>query len=325
MRIGLLLPQGYFNEFDGWEPGAAWARILEVARLGERLGFDSLWTGEHVLAKWDPEGPIFDCLTIHTAVAPVVPRVELGFCVINSTFRNPAMTAKAAATLDAISGGRVVLGLGAGFKENEARAFGQPYAELKERMAILSEHFAIISAMTRRDEPPVTFEGRHARVEAVANAPRTGGGDHIKLLIGGHGRNVTFRLAARYCDEVNIDAAVEEMADAIAAVHERCEEIDRDPATLTLATGTNPSWPYPGLRVTGGQRMMEQKDLPAIMSYDFSALLPRADELARWVELGLDRVVCGVPGLVNTDEGLYELIEDCRTAGIELTPAAPVA
>ena len=64
MTVGLLLPQGYFNEFEGWRPGDAWDRILQIARLGERLGFDSLWTGEHVLAKWDPEGPAFDCVTI---------------------------------------------------------------------------------------------------------------------------------------------------------------------------------------------------------------------------------------------------------------------
>src|SRR4029079_14869995 len=121
MKVGLLLPQGYFNEFEGWRPADAWARILEIARLGERLGFDSLWTGEHVLAKWDPEGPAFDCVTIQTAVAAHIPRVDIGFCVINSTFRNPAMTAKMAATLDTISGGRLVLGLGAGFKDNEAR------------------------------------------------------------------------------------------------------------------------------------------------------------------------------------------------------------
>ena len=68
-------------------------------------------------------------------------------------------------------------------------------------------------------------------------------------------------------------------------------------------------------------RMVTQDDLPAIMDYDFDAILPRADEMRRWVELGLDRVVCGVPGLVDTDEGLYELIEDCRAAGVEVTPA----
>lgn len=325
MKIGLLLPQGYFNEFEDWQPVDAWNRILAVARLGERLGFDSLWNGEHVLAKWNPEAIEFDCVTIMTAVAAVVPRVELGFTVINSTFRNPAMTAKMAATLDTIAGGRLVLGLGAGFKVSEAQAFGHPFPELKERMAILSEHFEIISRMTRRDEPPFTFEGQHARVENVVNNPRTGGGDHIKLLIGGHGRNVTFRLAARYCDEVNIDAAPDEMADAMAVVRDRCDEIDRDPATLMMSTGTNPAWPYPGLRVIGNQRMMRQEDVPGIMSADLSKLTTRSEELAHWVDLGLDRVVCGVPGLVDTDEGIYELIEDCRTAGIELTPAAGAA
>jgi alkanesulfonate monooxygenase SsuD/methylene tetrahydromethanopterin reductase-like flavin-dependent oxidoreductase (luciferase family) len=321
MKIGLLLPQGYFNEFDGWTPTAAWARILEVARLGEHLGFDSLWTGEHVLAKWDPEGIAFDCMTLHTAVAAAVPRVDIGFGVANSTFRNPAMTAKMASTLDTISGGRLILGLGAGFKVSEASAFGQPYPSLKERMAVLSEHFEIISRMTRRDEPPFSFAGDHASVTDVSNMPRTGGGDHVRLAIGGHGRNVTFRLAARYCDEVNIDAAPDEMADAIAAVRGRCEEIGRDPANLLIVGGTNPAWPYPGLKAIGRQRFMRQEDVPSIMSADFSTLTTRTEEFARWVELGLDRIICGVPGLVDSDEGLFELIDDVRAAGIAFPPA----
>ena len=171
MKIGLLLPQGYFNEFEGWQPVAAWERILEIAQLGERLGFDALWAGEHILAKWDPEGIVFDCLTLHTAVAAAVPRVDIGFGVINSTFRNPAMTAKMASTLDTISGGRLILGLGCGFKPSEASAFGVPFPDMKERLAMLGEHFEIISRMTRRDEPPFTFEGEYARVENVVNAP----------------------------------------------------------------------------------------------------------------------------------------------------------
>lgn len=317
MKIGMLLPQGYFDEFAGWTPQASWARILEVARLAERLGFDSLWTGEHVLAKWDREGISFDGVTIHTAVAAVVPRIDIGFGVINSTFRNPAMTAKMASTLDTISGGRLILGLGAGFKESEAIAFGQPYPSLRERMAILAEHFEIISRMTRRDEPSFTFVGEHVRVEDVPNAPRTGGGHHVRLAIGGHGRNVTFPLAARYCDEINLDAAPDEMADAVAAVRGRCEEIGRDPATLMIVGGTNPAWPYPGLKAVGNQQFMRQEDVPAIMSADFSTLTTRAEEFAHWVDVGLDRIICGVPGIVDTDEGVYELMDDVRAAGID--------
>jgi alkanesulfonate monooxygenase SsuD/methylene tetrahydromethanopterin reductase-like flavin-dependent oxidoreductase (luciferase family) len=325
MKVGLLLPQGYFNEFDGWQPVAAWERILEIARLGERLGFDALWAGEHVLAKWDPEGIVFDCVTLHTAVAAAVPRVDIGFGVINSTFRNPAQTAKMASTLDTISGGRLILGLGCGFKVSEASAFGVPFPDMKERLAILGEHFEIISRMTRRDEAPFTFEGQRARVEDVVNAPRTGGGDHVRLAIGGHGKNVTFRLAAKYCDEINVDLPAESMAEAMAVLADRCDEIGRDPATLDVVTGTNPAWPYPGLRAIGRQRLMQKEDLPAIMPYDFDNLLPRADEMAQWVGLGIDSIICGVPGLVDTDEGIYELLDDLRTAGIGPTPAAASA
>lgn len=325
MKIGLLLPQGYFDEFKGWTATGAWDRVLEIARLGERLGFDSLWSGEHVLAKWDPEGLMFDCVTLHTAVAAAVPRVDIGFGVINSTFRNPAMTAKMASTLDTISGGRLILGLGCGFKVSEASAFGVPFPDIKERLAILGEHFEIISRMTRRDEPPFTFEGVDARVRDVVNGPRTGGGDHVRLAIGGHGKNVTFRLAAKYCDEINVDLPPEDMAEAMAVLADRCSEVGRDPATLGITTGTNPAWPYPGLKAVGRQRFMKKEDLPAIMPYDFDALLPRAEEMARWVELGIGTVICGVPGLVDTDEGVYELLDDLREAGIELAPTAASA
>ena len=246
MKIGLLLPQGYFNEFEGWQPVAAWERILEVARLGERLGFDALWAGEHVLAKWDPEGMMFDCVTLHTAVAAAVPRVDIGFGVINSTFRNPAMTAKMASTLDTISGGRLILGLGCGFKPSEASAFGAPFPDMKERLAILGEHFEIISRMTRRDEAPFTFEGQHARVENVVNAPRTGGGDHVRLAIGGHGKNVTMRLAAKYCDEINIDLPAESLAEAMTVLADRCDEIGRDPVDARRRDRHQPGVAIPG-------------------------------------------------------------------------------
>ena len=210
MRIGLLIPQGYFGEFDGWEPGVAWARVLEIAIEAERRGFDSIWLGEHVLSKWNDAAPVFDCVTLAASIAAVVPRVEIGFTVVNSTFRNPAMTAKAAGTIDAVSGGRLVLGLGAGFKVSEATAFGQPYPDLPVRMAMLEEHFEIISRLTRTPPQHFSFRGEHAWVENGINSPGSAGRDHIPLLIGGHGRKVTFRIAARFCDELNINLAPRE-------------------------------------------------------------------------------------------------------------------
>ena len=92
-----------------------------------------------------------------------------------------------------------------------------------------------------------------------------------------------------------------------------------------ISTGTNPAWPYPGLKTIGRQRMMTPADLPAILKADFSKLGTRAEELAGWRDLDMGRVICGVPGLADSDEGLYELIEDCRTAGIEIGPATATA
>ena len=200
MKIGLVPPEGYFDEFDGWSATRAWDRVLAICARAEELGFDSLWLGEHVLAKWNRRAPIFDFFTLAAGIAAAVPRIAIGFCVVNSTFRNPALTAKMAGTLDAISHGRLILGLGAGFKESEAEAFGVPYPEIKERLAILAEHFEIISRLTTKDAEPLTFEGQYASVHDLTGAPYGAQEPRIPLLIGGHGKNVTFRLAAKYCD-----------------------------------------------------------------------------------------------------------------------------
>ena len=325
MKVGLVLPQGYFDEFDGWEAGRAWDRILEVSQLAEKLGFDSLWFGEHVLAKWDRHELIFDFFTVATGIAAAVPRIAIGFTVVNSTFRNPFLTAKAGATLDAISGGRLVLGLGAGFKVSEADAIGVPFPEMKERLAILSEHFEIVRRLTRAAEPPFSFEGKYAKVQDVTGAPFGVQQPEIPLLIGGHGPNVTFRLAAKYCAEINIDLSLDDMPGGLAVLRERCNEIGRDPRTLAIGSGTHPAFPYKGLRVTGGQRMMTMEDMPSVMSFDLDNLTTRAEEIRAWADMGIDRLCCGAAGLATTDEGLYELIDDLRLAGITLDRDAPGA
>jgi alkanesulfonate monooxygenase SsuD/methylene tetrahydromethanopterin reductase-like flavin-dependent oxidoreductase (luciferase family) len=290
--------------------------MLAIAMKAEQLGFGSLWVGEHVAPKWDRETPLYDGMTTMIALAAAVPRVELGFVVLNTTFRPASMTAKMASTLDAISGSRLTLGVGAGFREVEHRTYGFDFPPLNDRLASLTEHLEIISRMTTRDAPPFSFEGRYARVDDVVNAPRTGGRDHIPLLIGGHGPNVTFRLAARFCDEINIDVMPDKMPASIAVLHERCAEIGRDPATMTVSSSLRGSWPYRDVKVTGGQRMIEQVDMPAVMDMHVADSQSRVEELRRWRESGIDRLVCGVPGLATTDEPLYELIEHLEAAGI---------
>jgi alkanesulfonate monooxygenase SsuD/methylene tetrahydromethanopterin reductase-like flavin-dependent oxidoreductase (luciferase family) len=323
VKIGLILPQGFFNEFEEWPADRAWQRMLAIARLAESLGFDSLWTGEHVLARWGGTSPAFDCFTIGSALAATVPRVGIGFIVLNSTFRNPVLTAKAAATLDAVSGGRLILGLGAGFIEAEAQALGTPFPPLPERLRMLEEHFAIVSHLTSAGRAPLSFEGRYARADGAVSHPHGVQHPHIPLLIGGHGPKFTYRIAARYCDEININVRPSQLPQALEQLHARCAEIDRDPATLAVAASVLPTWPYRGLRSTGGQRMSRQEDLRAAgMMTDLATLPSRAEEIATWRDLGVARLMCGIPGLANTDETMYEFLEDCQLAGIELTGGA---
>ena len=177
--------------------------------------------------------------------------------------------------------------------------------------------------MTRRGEAPVSFAGDHVRVTNAANAPRTAGREHIPLLIGGHGKEVTFRLAARYADEVNVDVMPGDLVEHREALEDRCAEIGRDPSTIRVAAGLNPCWPYRDVNVTGRQRMMEQADVPSIMNMNVAAdAESRVAEIARWRELGLDRLVCAAPGIADTDESLHELVEHLALAGIPLSPPA---
>ena len=318
VRIGLQIPQGYFNEFDGWEPTRAWQRILEIAHLAERLGFESIWTGEHVLSKWGGSGSIaFDCFVLSGALAAACPTVDIGFDVVNSTFRNPALTAKMAASLDAVSGGRVILGLGCGFKPLEASTYGFEYPEMKERLAMLGEHLEIISRMLDNEAEPFSFEGRYARVEAMDASPRSAGRRRIPIMVAGRGKEITFRLAAKYADVLNLGTQLEEAPDFLPWVRQRCEEIGRDPDTLEFQAAINASVKYRGLTNFGGQRMMEPHEFGFTDPKYLENIASRPEEIAGWRDLGADEIVVAVPGLQNTDETIYQAIDDIRGAGIE--------
>jgi hypothetical protein len=318
VRIGLQLPQGYFNEFDGWEPARAWTRILEIARLGDRLGFESLWLGEHVLSKWGGHGSIaFDCFVLASAVAASVPEVGLGFDIVNSTFRNPALTAKMAASLDAVSGGRVVLGLGCGFKPLEASTYGFEYPEMKERLAILAEHLEIITRMLDADAPSFSYGGTYAHVDAMDASPRSAGRRRMPIMVAGRGREITFRLAAKYADILNLGTQLQEAPDFLPYARQRCEEIGRDPDTLEFQAAINASVKYRGLTEFGGQRMMEPHEFGFTDPKYLLNVASRAEEIAGWRDLGADEIVVAVPGLQNTDETIHAAIDDIRAAGIE--------
>jgi F420-dependent oxidoreductase-like protein len=295
MKVGVLVPQGWTGEYDGWEPRRAWERSVAVARQADDLGFESIWLFDHFHTVPRPKDEItFESFTSLSALAMATTRVRIGHLVICTGYRNPALTAKMISTMDVISDGRMELGIGAGWKRDEWVAYGYGFPETKERLAILREHLEVITAMLGAGH--ATFEGERARVLDAINVPKPLQRPRVPIMVGGNGPNVTWRLAARYADELNLDGmSPAEVVDALPVIHSRCEEIDRDPASLAVSCHI---W-WGNAERAGRQRV---------------------DLLGAYRDSGIARIQALVQGSADSDEALESLAADCRAAGIELAP-----
>jgi F420-dependent oxidoreductase-like protein len=235
MDVGVILPQGWTGEYAGWSPTDAWERTLDLAREAESLGFESVWLFDHFQTTPAPTEEItFESFTALAALAAATDRVRLGQLVTCAGYRNPALVAKMVSTMDVISGGRMEFGVGAGWKEDEWRAYGWGFPSLRERQARLEDALAIATNMLGGTR--ATYEGRTASVDGAINVPQPIQRPRVPIVVGGNGHDVTWRLAARYADELNLDnVPPAEMADAMQVIADRCREIDRDPASLRVS------------------------------------------------------------------------------------------
>ena len=298
MRVGVIAPQGWTGEYDGWDAARGWRRTVEVARQAERLGFESVWLFDHFHTVPRPTDEItFESFTSLSALAALTDRVRLGQIVICNGFRNPALTAKMAGTLDVIAGGRFELGIGAGWKRDEWNAYGYGFPETRERLAMLADALEVITRMLAGGASEhATFAGQHASVADAINLPKGLQQPRIPIMVGGNGPKVTWRLAARFADELNLDGLTPtELRDALPVIRARCEEIGRDPATLRVSL--HAFWGDEAWRVPGEARVAYLNEL---------------------AELGLSRVIGLLQASAASDEALERLAEDARGAGLEL-------
>src|SRR6187551_3151906 len=296
MKIGIIAPQGWTGEYDGWEPKRGWARTVQVAQQVERLGFESIWLFDHFHTVPRPTDEItFESFTSLAALAALTSRVRLGHIVICTAFRNPALTAKMISTMDTISGGRMELGIGAGWKRDEWDAYGYGFPDTAARLARLRDDLGVIEAMLAGDRHQhATFDGEHSRVRNARNVPKPIQQPRVPIMVGGNGPNVTWRLAARHADELNVDGlSPAELTDALPVIRARCEEVSRDPATLPISVHV---W---------GEDIAE-------------AGQARIDRLAGFADAGVSRVMGLVRASAKTDEALASLAEDARAAGVSL-------
>ncbi len=217
-------------------PGSlqSYEEILATARHAEATGWDGVWFADHFMADGDlDEAPFQEAWTTLSALAALVPRVRLGTLVVGNTYRHPAVLAKMAASVDRISGGRFVLGLGASWQENEHRAYGIPFYTLSDRLARLEEACRVIQELFQEDR--TTFHGRFYRLENAPLSPKPIQ-EPLPLMIGGGGEKVTLRIAARYADEWNTRANLETMVHKMGVLDGHCHDIGRDPGSIRRST-----------------------------------------------------------------------------------------
>lgn len=241
MRFGLALPHYDFS-LPGGGP-ASFARVAEVARDAERLGFDSVWVSDHFFASLarfggppEPQGSL-EPLTTLGGLAAVTERVRLGTLVLCAPFRHPAIVAKSATAVDLVSGGRLDLGIGAGWYEEEFEAFGYGFGTAGERFSVLEEAVAVLSGLLPGG--PFDFEGKHFALKGAYNHPVPAQRPRPPIWIGGKGGDSLLRLAARHAEGWNTvwrwtPAAY---AERVRRAREVCEREGRDPATLRLSLG----------------------------------------------------------------------------------------
>ncbi len=205
--------------------------VIAQAREAEAAGYDSLFVMDHFYQLpmiGSPDQPMLEAYTALGALATATERLQLGTLVTGNTYRNPALLAKVITTLDVVSGGRAVLGIGAGWFELEHRQLGFEFGTFTDRFNRLEEAMQIIDPMIKGERP--TFNGHWYTTESAMAEPRYR--ERIPVLVGGGGEKKTFGIAARYADHLNIIAAFDELPRKMDAVKARCAEVGRDPATL---------------------------------------------------------------------------------------------
>jgi probable F420-dependent oxidoreductase len=231
LKVGLFLATGEGEMAGGT---ARWNNIKTMVQRAEAGGFDSIWVQDHLIFDYgDPDGRptgVWECWSLLAALAAITTRIELGALVACTSFRNPALLAKMADTVDEISGGRLILGLGAGYHEPEFRAFGYPFDHLVGRF---EEALQIIHTLLRKGT--IDFQGKYYEARACNLRPRGPRRDGPPILIGAEpNRPRALRLTAQYADYWNIFSInqVANLAPAREAVDTACVAAGRDPATL---------------------------------------------------------------------------------------------
>ena len=306
VRFGLFVPQGWILDLvDIHDPIEQFETMTRVTKSAERLGFDSAWLFDHFHTYHTPVlETTFECWTSMAALARETSRIRLGQMVTCNSYRNPALLAKMASTVDVMSHGRLDFGIGAGWYEHEYLAYGYPFPAVGERLRMLGEALAIFEAMWT--QPYATFSGEHYAISGAINEPKGVQKPHPPIWIGGEGEKVTLRLAARYAAATNFGGTwdMAYYAHKLDVLKGHCEAIGRDPASIVHSTNLETTLLRKGddpvaltARYRRGQSLEEYRT-HAVVGGPQEVI----DAVGRLVEAGMDYVIFSdLPGLATTD------------------------
>ena len=280
-----------------WSQQTDWPSFRDAALSAEQVGWDSIWTWDHLLAIFGPwQQPIFEGWTALAALGPITERVRLGLMVGANTFRNPGLTTKLATTLDHVSSGRAVLGIGGAWFEREHDAFGIDFgASPGERLGWLDESVMLMRRLL--DGETVTHDGPRYQLHDALCEPRPVQA-HLPILIGGSGRQKTLRTVAQRADAWNTAGSLEQVSDAVATLRRHCEDVGRDPASIEMTL----SFPIV-LRDDADEardRLGASLDANGVKLDEFEGSLAGspdevADAIRPYLELGFETIIVRMP------------------------------
>jgi F420-dependent oxidoreductase-like protein len=211
--------------------GTTWNAVLGLTRHAEATGWDAACLTDHFMPNTpDRVGDSLECLGTLSALAGLVPRIRLGTIVLGNTYRHPAVLAKTLTTIDIVSGGRLVAGIGGAWQQNEHQAYGIPFYTVGERLARLDEACQVLKALWTQDR--ATFKGRFYQLDDAPASPKPVQQPHPELLIGGGGEKVTLKIAAKHADHWNTWGGPRILGHKNAILDQHCAAVGREPKKI---------------------------------------------------------------------------------------------
>lgn len=299
MQFGTFIPQGWRLDLAGIDTSDHWPTMQRVAWQAENLGFESVWVYDHFHTVPEPtQEPTYEAWTLMAALAVSTERVRLGqMCTCNG-YRSPPYLAKVAASIDAISGGRVEMGIGGGWYEHEYLAYGYPFPKPSVRLGELDEAVQIMNLMWSEDE--ASFEGKHYSINGAICQPKPVQEGGIPFWIAGGGEQLTLRTAAKYASYTNFGGSVDVFTHKSQVLADHCDKVGRDFADITRSVNFN---------------VFIGSDAAAVQA-KIAATAARAGTVLDDGQAATDRLLNGPGMAVGTPDQVIDTLKAFETAGM---------